>query len=109
MTDETIHDVADRDFDRLVEQAPGLVLVQFWKPGCGHCRSLLRQLTLLKEEVGTELTIVKMNVEENFQLPAELGVDSLPALALYRDGTFDRFIGGIGTKDEIWRQVRSAG
>jgi hypothetical protein len=47
-----------------------------------------------------------MNVEENFQIPAELEVTALPVLALYRLGKFDRFIGGIGKCEEILKQLR---
>jgi len=47
-----------------------------------------------------------MNVDENFQIPAELEVSSLPALALYRGGLFERFIGGLGKKEEILRQLQ---
>ena len=49
--------------------------------------------------------IVKMNVQENFQIPAELEISSLPALALFERGAFARFIGGIGKKDEIRKQL----
>lgn len=42
-----------------------------------------------------------MNVEENVQIPAELEIESLPALALYRNGRFDRFIGGLDKKEHI--------
>lgn len=100
-----IGDVTDRDFDRLVERSPVPVLVEFWKPGCGSCRALMRQLTDLQAEAGGKLLIVKMNVEENFQIPAELEISSLPALALYRQGRFDRFIGGLGMKEEIRKHV----
>lgn len=103
-----IRDVTDRDFDRVVEQAAGPVLVEFWKPGCGGCRALLAQLELLQQDTKADVLIVKMNVEENFQIPAELEVHSLPALALYRRGRFERFIGGIGTKDAIRKQLETA-
>ncbi len=97
--------VTDQDFDRVVEGAGMPVLVEFWKPGCGSCRALMRQLELLEAHVAGKLLIVKMNVEENFQIPAELEISSLPMLALYRQGQFERFIGGIGTKDEILKQL----
>ena len=81
------------------------VLVEFWQPGCGHCLALLKQLEQLQEEVAPVLKIVKMNVQENFQIPAELEIRSLPALALCERGEFVRFIGGIGRKDEIRKQL----
>jgi len=101
-----IFDVTDRDFDHMVGQSTAPVLVEFWKPGCGSCRALMRELEKMEADVAGKLLILKMNVEENFQIPAELEVRSLPALALYREGEFARFIGGLGTSEEILKQLR---
>lgn len=100
-----IRDITDRDFDQVVEQSTMPVLVEFWKPGCRSCQALMRQLKRLEQEVVGKILIMKMNVEENFQIPGELEIRSLPALALYRRGQFERFIGGIGTKEEILKQL----
>ena len=97
--------VTDQDFDRIVETSPVPVLVEFWKQGCGHCRALMAELERLQADMGSNLLMLTMNVDENFQIPAELEVSSLPALALYRDGEFVKFIGGIGTKGEILKQI----
>jgi thioredoxin 1 len=100
-----MRDVTDRDFDYVVAQARMPVLVEFWKPGCGSCRALMRELEKLEPDVSGRVLILKMNVEENFQIPAELDVSSLPVLALYREGEFERFIGGMGTREEILKQL----
>ena len=99
--------MTDAEFDRVVAGAAVPVLVEFWKPGCGHCRVLMKELETLKGELGEKLLVLTMNVEENFQIPAELDVTSLPALALYRDGLFERFIGGLGKKDAIRKQLEA--
>lgn len=101
-----IRDVTDRDFDHVVEQAGLPVLVEFWKPGCGSCRALIRELEKLALDVDSKVLILKMNVEENFQIPAELELRALPVLALYRQGKFERFIGGLGSREEILKQLR---
>ncbi|MEI8014222.1 MAG: thioredoxin domain-containing protein [Nitrospira sp.] len=100
-----MRDVTDRDFDYVVSQARMPVLVEFWKPGCGSCRALMRELEKLESDVSGRVLILRMNVEENFQIPAELDVSSLPVLALYREGEFERFIGGLGTREEILKQL----
>jgi len=100
-----IPDVSDRDFDQVVERSKMPVLVLFWKPGCGSCRALTRELERLSGEVHGSVLVLKMNVEENYQIPSELEITSLPALALYRSGQFDRFIGGLGTKEEILKRL----
>jgi thioredoxin 1 len=101
-----MRDVTDQDFDHVVEQTGVPVLVEFWKPGCGSCRALMHELEKLEADVTGKVLILKMNVEENFQIPAELEVRALPVLALYRKGEFERFIGGLGSSEEILKQLR---
>lgn len=100
-----IAEISDREFDTVIAQSSVPVLIEFWKPGCGACRALIRQLEQLHIEVAGKVLILTMNVEDNFQIPSELEISSLPALALYRQGHFERFIGGMGTKDEILKQL----
>lgn len=65
----------------------------------------MNELEKVQTEAGERLLILTMNVQENFQIPGELDISSLPALALYRNGQFDRFIGGLGKKEEILKQL----
>ena len=98
--------VSDADFDRVVASCERPVLVEFWKPGCGHCRALTAELEQVQEDLSGRLISVTMNVEENHQIPAELDIDTLPALALYCNGAFERFIGGLGTREAIVKELR---
>jgi thioredoxin 1 len=98
-------EVTDHNFDRLIETAAIPVLVEFWQPGCGHCGALMRELEALQRELEGKVLVLAMNVQENFQIPAELEISSLPALALYEKGLFQRFIGGIGKKDAVKAQL----
>jgi thioredoxin-like negative regulator of GroEL len=100
-----IQDIEDRIFDRVIEQATSPVLVEFWQPGCGHCQTLLKELELIQDKFGERLFIFKMNVQENFLIPGELEIHSLPSLALYVNGTFVTFIGGIGRKHDLIKQL----
>lgn len=100
-----ISNIEDREFDGIVENSTVPVLVEFWQPGCGHCLALLHELEKIREEVGEHLLILKMNVQENFLIPGELEIQSLPTLALFVKGEFKQFIGGIGKKDQILEQI----
>jgi thioredoxin-like negative regulator of GroEL len=65
----------------------------------------MAELDALRRELSEQVLVVAMNVQDNHQIPAELEISSLPALALYQAGTFQRFIGGIGKKDAIRAQL----
>ncbi|HNP60078.1 MAG TPA: thioredoxin domain-containing protein [Nitrospirales bacterium] len=100
-----IQGVVDREFDGMIEKSPVPVLVEFWQPDCGHCRALTKELEHLQKELGKRLLILTMNVQENFLIPGELEIHSLPTLALFLNGEFKQFIGGIGKKDQIIEQL----
>lgn len=78
--------VTDATFDAEVRQAAVPVVVDFWAPWCGPCRQIGPDLEALSEEYGERVKIVKVNVDENPDLPASLGVRGIPALFLFKDG-----------------------
>ncbi len=100
-----ISDIEDKEFDRCIAEASVPVLVEFWQPGCGHCRALLKKLELVQVKLENRIIIRKMNVQENHLIPADLEVQSLPALALFLKGEFQTFIGGIGKKKVLLDQL----
>lgn len=96
-----LRSVTDREFDRVVEGSHVPVLVEFWKPGCGHCQVLMKELELVQAELAERVLILTMNVDEQFQIAAELEISSLPTLAVYRNGVFQKFIGGIAKREAL--------
>jgi thioredoxin len=100
-----IQEIVDQEFDRMIEKSSVPVLVEFWQPGCGHCRALTKELERIQEELGKRILILAMNVQENFLIPGELEIQSLPTLALFVNGEFEQFIGGVGKKDLILEQI----
>ena len=100
-----ILEVSDKEFDDLIGKCKVPVLIEFWKPGCGHCQSLLKEQELLQDEIPRQVKILKMHVEENHTIPGDLEILSLPALALYLNGEFQQFIGGLGKKNELMEKL----
>ena len=73
-------------FDDIVQNSPVPVLVDFWAEWCGPCKMIGPALEELSEEYGDKIKIVKVNVDENPNSPAQLGVRGIPALFLFKDG-----------------------
>ncbi len=78
--------VTDASFKTDVLEAGLPVLVDFWAPWCGPCRAVAPVLDQLDGELAGRLKIVKMNVDENQQIPGALGVRSIPTLVVFKDG-----------------------
>lgn len=72
-------------FDAEIE-ASVPVLVDLWAPWCGPCRMMAPALEQLARERAGRLKIVKVNVDEETQIPARYGVQGIPLLVLLRDG-----------------------
>jgi putative thioredoxin len=91
MLDTTQENFA-RDVIDASHEAP--VLVDFWAPWCGPCRTLSPLLAAIESEFKGRLKVVKVNVDENQELAARFGVRSIPFVVAFAAGeAVDSFVG----------------
>lgn len=78
--------VTDDTFEAEVRQSDVPVVVDFWAEWCGPCKQIGPALEELSDEYAGKVKIAKVNVDENPNSPAQLGVRGIPALFLFKNG-----------------------
>ncbi len=78
--------VTDATFDAEVRQSPIPVVVDFWAEWCGPCKMIGPSLEELAVEFAGKFKVVKVNVDENPNSPAQMGVRGIPALFVFKNG-----------------------
>ncbi len=86
MSSALIKHTTDATFDADVLQSDTPVLVDYWAEWCGPCKMIAPILDETAKELGSRLTIAKLNVDENREIPAKFGIRGIPTLMLFKGG-----------------------
>ncbi|MBK4153117.1 thioredoxin [Corynebacterium macginleyi] len=98
--------VTTETFRSDVIEADKPVVVDFWAEWCGPCKKLSPILEEVADELAGEVTIAKVNVDEERNLGAMFQIMSIPNVLIFNHGEkVDEFV-GLRSKDDIVAQVK---
>ena len=78
--------VTDDNFDSEVIKAGKPVIVDFWAEWCGPCKMIGPILEELSDEMSSQVTIAKHNIDNEPNTPTKYGVRGIPTMLLFKDG-----------------------
>ena len=93
--------VNDENFDTEVLKSSKPIVVDFWAEWCGPCKMVGPILEEISDEMSSEGSIAKHNIDENPNQPTKYGVRGIPTMLLFKDGELKATKVGATTKSNI--------
>jgi thioredoxin 1 len=95
-------DASDGNFEEEVLKSSIPVLVDFWAPWCGPCKTIAPIVDELAGEYDGKLKVVKINVDDNKQAAMKYNVRGIPNLILFKDGeSVEQIVGAVAKQDLV--------
>lgn len=103
-----MQNVTDGSFETDVIGSSKPVLVDFWAEWCGPCKQIAPALDEISQELGDQIDIAKINIDENPQVPGKYGVRGIPTLLIFQDGQVVAQKVGALPKSQILDWIKSS-
>ena len=100
--------VTDASFVDVVINSDTTVVVDFWAEWCGPCKIIGPSLEELSDELGSDVKIVKINIDENPSVPSKFGVRGIPTLMVFKGGEVASTQVGANPKGKIAEWIKSS-
>ena len=102
MANTNVLELTDASFEAEVLKSDVPVLVDFWAPWCGPCRSIAPVIEELANEYQGKLKVGKINVDDNKEAAIKYNVRGIPNLILFKDGeSQDQIVGAVAKQDLV--------
>ena len=105
MSDETVLELTDANFDEQVMQSDVPVLVDFWAEWCMPCRMVAPTVEALAQEYAGKVKVGKLDTDANREVAVKLGITAIPTIILFTAGEVTRRFVGVTTKQQFVEEL----
>lgn len=95
----------ETNFDTIVKNMEGLILIDFFAPWCGPCQRQMPIVEELENEISSKVKIATVNIDENQKLASEYNVQSVPTLFIFQNGQKVDKLSGLHSKSELLKTL----
>lgn len=94
-------EITTKNFEETILQSDKPSMVDFYADWCGPCRIMSPKLDKLGEELGENVIVAKINVDENKEIFKKFKIKALPTIIFFKDGKEIRRATGMKTSGEL--------
>ncbi len=99
--------ITEKNFNEIVTNKDKMVVVDFWASWCGPCRMMAPNFEQVAEELKDDYIFAKCNIDDCENIARMQNIQSIPTIAIYKNGNeIARFL-GFCTQDELKRRIKS--
>ena len=104
----SVKSIKENEFDSEVINSDKPVLIDFWAEWCGPCKEISPILEEISDEMKDTVKVVKMNIDENPNIPNKYGIQSIPTMIIFKKGEPISTKVGLVIKSELKNWIENS-
>ena len=105
---ENVKELTSENFNQEVIDSEQPVLVDFWAEWCGPCKAIAPALDEISNEMSDNITVAKINIDENPNTAQEFNIRSIPALMIFKNGKLEAEMMGQVPKSQLEEWIKES-
>ena len=101
-----VMEVTDETFEKEVEEAEGVAMVDFWAAWCGPCRLVGPIVDELAQEYAGQVKVAKLDVDASQRTAMKFGIRSIPSILIFKDGQLVDSVVGAVPKQHLEQKLK---